>query len=56
MQVLPDSGADVSVVGQQLLQHLNEHVNNLLPSEITPRVANSSKMHALGWLHSASAY
>ena len=50
MQVLPDSGADVSAAGQQLLQHLNEHINNLLPSEITPRAANGSKMYALGKL------
>ena len=50
MQVLPDSGADVSAAGQQLLEHLNEHVNNFLPSEITPRAANSSKMYALGKL------
>ena len=50
MQVLPDSGVDASVAGQQLLQHLNEHINNLLPSEITPRAANGSKMYALGKL------
>ena len=50
MQVLPDSGVDVSAAGQQLLQHLNEHVNNLLPSEITPWAANGSKMYALGKL------
>ena len=35
-QVLPDSGADISAAGQQLLQYLNEHMNNLLPSVITP--------------------
>ena len=39
-QVLPDSGADISAARQQLLQYLNEHVNNLLPSVITPRAAN----------------
>ena len=47
-QVLPDSGADISAAGQQTLQYLNEHVNNLLPSEITPRAANGNKMHSLG--------
>ena len=35
-RVLPDSGADISAAGLQLLQYLNEHVNNLLPSRITP--------------------
>ena len=50
-RVLPDSGADISAAGLQLLQYLNEHVNNLLPSRITPRAANGNKMYALGKLH-----
>ena len=37
VQVLPDSGADISVAGRALLSHLHEHPDNLLPSNVTPR-------------------
>ena len=36
-RVLPDSGADVSVAGKLLLNHLREHQDNsLLPSNVMP--------------------
>ena len=50
VQALPDSGADISVAGNTLLQHLHEHAGNLLPSNITPRTVNGTKMHPIGKL------
>ena len=47
-QVLPDSGADISAAGQDLLEHLDEHTDYLVPSQIIPRAANGQKMHSLG--------
>ena len=48
--MLPDSGADISAAGTEILCHLNEHVDNLLPSRITPRAVNGAKMHPIGKL------
>ena len=45
-EVLPDTGADVSAAGEHILSQLNEHKDNLLPSEFTPHVANY--VHAVG--------
>ena len=47
---LPDSGADISAAGPQLLKLLNEHTLNLLPSKVTPKTANGHKMQPLGKL------
>ena len=47
-QVLPDSGADISAAGEHILPHLNEHRDNLLPSEFTPRIANGQRMNSIG--------
>ena len=47
-QVLPDSGADISAAGEHILPHLNEHRDNLLPSEFTPRAANGQRMNSIG--------
>ena len=33
---LPDSGAEISIAGQSLLQSLNKHPDNLVPSTISP--------------------
>ena len=49
-QVLPDSGADISAAGPQLLHSLSEHALNLLPSKVTPHTANGHKMQPLGKL------
>ena len=48
IQMLPDSGADISAVGQELLHHLGHHVDNLLPSSISPRAVNGTTMIPLG--------
>ena len=42
-----DLGADIAVAGQQILHHLNEHVNNLLPLGIVPHTADGDKMQLL---------
>ena len=47
-EVLPDSGADISAAGKEILSHLGEHVDNLLPSEIIPRAANGTRMRPIG--------
>ena len=49
-QALPDSGADISAAGPQLLKSLGEHALNLLSSDITPQAANGHKMQPLGKL------
>ena len=43
-QALPDSGANISAAGPQLLHSLSEHALNLLPSKITPHTTNGHKM------------
>lgn len=50
VEVLPDSGADVSVAGKSVLYHLSEHPDNLLPSTITPRTVNGAVMQPIGRL------
>lgn len=47
---LPDSGAEISIAGHGLLQSLNEHPDNLLPSMVSPRAVNGSTMHPIGKL------
>ena len=42
--ILPDSGADISAAGENILPPLNEYKENLLPSEFRPRVANGQRM------------
>ena len=48
VKVLPDSGADISVAGRDLLEHLHELPGNLLPTNVTPRAVNGTKIHPLG--------
>jgi len=48
VEVLPDSGADISAAGQETLGILGQHVNNLLPSQISPRAVNGTYMKPLG--------
>ena len=50
VRVVPDSGANVSVAGELLLEHLQEHPGNLLPSGITPRAVNGTLMRPIGRL------
>ena len=48
--VLPDSGADISAAGPQLLTLLKEHKLNLLPSTMSPHTASGHKMTPIGKL------
>ena len=50
VEVLPDSGADISAAGQGILSMLGQHVNNLLPSKISPRAVNGLHMTPIGKL------
>ena len=47
-QVLPDSGVDISAAGQDLLKHLDEHTDHLVPSQIIPWATNGQKMQSVG--------
>ena len=44
IDVLPDSGADISAAGQEMLQALGDHIDNILLSNISPRTVNGSSM------------
>jgi len=48
MHVLPDSGADISAAGPQLLTLLDEHHLNLLPSLMSPQTVSGHKMAPIG--------
>ena len=48
VEVLPDSGADISAAGQETLKTLGQHIDNLLPSNISPRAVNGSSMIPIG--------
>ena len=50
LEILPDSGADISVAGKEILCKLGEHEHNLLPSKIVPRAVNGTKMRPIGKL------
>ena len=46
--VLPDSGANISAAGQTIVGLLGHHLDNLAPSEISPRAVNEAYMKPLG--------
>ena len=48
LEVLPDSGADISAAGQDVLAILGQHISNILPSSISPRTVNGLSMMPLG--------
>ena len=50
VQLLPDSGVDISVAGSSIIQSLEDHPDNLLPSPVTPRTVNGQKMTPIGKL------
>ena len=50
LTALPDSGADVSVAGIDIIKQLGDHKDNLLPSHITPRTVSGHKMSPIGKL------
>ena len=50
IEVLPDSGADISASGKEILAHLNEKVEFLIPSDVFPKAVNGAQMFPLGKL------
>ena len=50
VEVLPDSGADISAAGVDFLTHFNKHVLNLLPSDVKPRAVNGNILSPIGSL------
>ena len=48
LDVLLDSGVDISAAGQEVLEFLGQHVDNILPSHISPRTVNGLTMTLLG--------
>ena len=48
IQMLPDSGADISAAGQEILNLLIHHADNIQPSGISPRAVNGTIMTSLG--------
>ena len=48
IKVLPDSGADISAAGQHIMRYLGHYKSNLVPSIITPRTVNGSRMTPVG--------
>ncbi len=50
VEVLPDSGADVSAAGVDFLAHFSEHIHNLLPSDVKPRAVNGNILSPIGSL------
>ena len=50
IRVLPDSGADICAAGLDLVRALNENMDNLADSNITPRAVNGSLLHPIGKL------
>ena len=50
LEVLLDSGADISAAGTEVLQYLNKHTGSLYSSAITSKAVNGTKLHPLGKL------
>ena len=50
VKALPDSGADISVAGIEVIELLGDHRDNLLPSRVTPRTVSGHKMCPMGRL------
>jgi len=48
VEVLPDSGADISAAGQQVFSSMGHHIDNILTSNITPKTVNGLSMTPLG--------
>ena len=48
LEILLDTGADISATGKEVLQHLNECIDCLSPSVVIPRALNGTKLYPLG--------
>ena len=47
-KVLLDSGSDICAAGPHLVRALNEHMDNLADSAVTPKAVNGSLLHPVG--------
>ena len=54
--VLPDSGADISAARQTIVGLLGHYLDNLAPSEISPRAVNGACMKPLGKSREDTSY
>jgi len=50
IKVFPNSGADISASGKEILTHLNEQLRTLTPSDVVPKTVNGTKIFPLGKL------
>ena len=50
LDVLPDSGVDISAAEQEIVEFLSQHINNILHSGINPRTVNRLSMVPIGKL------
>ena len=50
IEMLPDSGADISAADREFLAQLGEHVDNLPSSHIMPQAVNGTTMKPIGKL------
>ena len=50
IKALPDSRADISVAGTDIVDLIGDHTDNLLPSNVTPRTVSGQEMAPLGIL------
>ena len=48
IRVLPDSGAEITAAGKEILAYLDHHPDNLLPSTVIPRAVNGNSMTPIG--------
>ena len=46
--VLPDSGAEITAAGTEILDYLDHHPDNFLPSTVIPRAVNGSSIMPIG--------
>ena len=44
IKILPDSGADISASGREILVHLNEQPNRFMLSNVIPTTVNGTEM------------
>ena len=50
LDAIPDPRAYIWTAGQDLLEYLGQHIDNMLPSGVSPRTVNGLSMASLGKL------
>jgi hypothetical protein len=48
LDILPDSGANISTAGPQFVQALRERMDNLVHSNVSPKAVNDSILNQVG--------